>query len=100
VAQTLALYKSLKGVGVRVEITPEGVKVDAEALWALVATAVERGASGKLPAVVMSGVELLNVHSAGGVEMYIFRAEGAHYYFTVKTERARGPPVERKAADK
>jgi len=30
-------------------------------------------------------VELLNVYSAGGLKMYIFRAEGAHYYFAVKT---------------
>jgi len=85
VEQTLALYKSLKEVGVRVEITPEGVKVDSEALWGLVATAVERSTPSVLPAVVMPGVELLNVHSASGVKMYIFRAEGAHYYFVVKT---------------
>jgi len=84
VEQTLALYKSLKEVGVRVEITPEGVKVDSEALWGLVATAVERGTPSVLPAVVMPGVELLKVYSTGGMRMYIFRAEGAHYYFAVK----------------
>jgi len=87
VAQTLALYKSLKEVGVPVEITPKGVKVDSEAMWALVAIAVERSVPNKLPAEVMPGVELLKVHSAGGVRMYAFRVseEGTHYYFTVKT---------------
>jgi len=85
VEQTLALYKSLKALGVPVEITPEGVKVDSEALWTLVAVTVERGTPGKLPAEVMPGVELLKVYNVGGVEMYIFRAEGLHYYFAVKT---------------
>jgi len=85
VAQALTLYKSLKALGVPVKVTPRGVKVDREAMWALVATAVERGAPSRLPAEVMPGVELLNVHSAGGVKMYIFRAEGVHYYFLVKT---------------
>jgi len=86
VAQTLASYKSLKEVGVPVEITPEGVKVDGETMWALVAVAVERGTPGKLPAEVMPGVELLKVHSAGGVRMYAFRVseEGVHFYFAVK----------------
>jgi len=83
VLQTLALYKSLKEVGVRVEITPGGVKIDGEALWSLIAVAVERSVPSVLPAEVMPGVE---VHSAGGVRMYIFRAEGVHYYFAVKTE--------------
>jgi len=84
VEQTLALYKALKEVGVRVEITPEGVKINSEAMWALVAAAVERSTPSGLPAEVMPGVELLKVHSAGGMRMYIFRAEGAHYYFAVK----------------
>jgi len=79
IEQMLALYKSLKEVGMRVEITPKGVKVDGEALWALVATALERSAPSKLPAEV--------VHSVGGLKMYIFRAEGVHYYFVVKTEQ-------------
>jgi len=35
---------------------------------------------------VVPGVELLKVYSAGGVKMYIFRAEGVHYYFAVKAE--------------
>jgi len=35
VRQTLALFKSLKALGVPVEITPKGVKVDGEALWFL-----------------------------------------------------------------
>jgi len=87
IVQTLALYKSLREVGVRVDITPEGVRVDGEAMWALATTAVERGVPGKLPAEVMPGVELLKVHSAGDMEMYIFRAEGAHYYLAVKTEQ-------------
>ena len=82
--QTLALYKSLKEVGVPVEITPKGVKVDSEAMWALVAIAVERSALSGLPVEVMPGVELLKLHSAGGTRMYIFRAEGVHYYFVVK----------------
>jgi len=86
-AQTLALYKSLREVGVPVEITPEGVRVDSEAMWALVATAVERNAPSVLPAMVMPGVELLKVYSASGVKMYIFRAEGVHYYFATKTEK-------------
>ena len=88
VGQTLALYKSLKEVGVRVEITPRGVKVDGETMWALVATAVERGVLSGVPAEVMPGVELLNVHSAGGMKMYIFRVseEGVHYYFAVRTK--------------
>jgi len=82
---TLALYKSLKELGVRVEITPKGVKVDAEVMWALVTAAVERSTPSGLPAEVMPGVELLKVYSASGMKMYIFRAEGAHYYFVVKT---------------
>jgi len=85
VEQTLALYKSLKEVGVPVEITPKGVKVDGETLWSLIAAAVERSVPSRLPAEVMPGVELLKVHSAGGLKMYIFRAEGAHYYFAAKT---------------
>jgi len=65
------LYKSLKALGVPVEITLRGVKVDSGAMWALVATAVkkavERGAPNKL-------------------KMHVFRVseEGAHYYFAVK----------------
>jgi len=88
VERTLALYKSLREVGVPVEITPRGVKVGREALWALVAAAVERSTPSVLPVEVMPGVELLNVHSAGGLKMYIFRVseEGVHYYFTVKTK--------------
>jgi len=58
--------------------------VDSEALWALVAIAVERSTPSKLPAEVMPGVELLKACSAGNVRMYIFRAEGVHYYFVVK----------------
>jgi len=85
VRQTLALYKSLKEVGVPVEITSEGVRVGREAMWALVAAAVERDTPSKLPAEVMPCVELLNVHSAGGMRLYIFRAAGDHYYFVVKT---------------
>jgi len=91
VERTLALYRSLKEVGVRVGITPKGVKVDNEALWALVAAAVEKavekGELGGLPAEVMLDVELLKVYSAGGMEMYTFRAGGLHYYFAVKTEQ-------------
>jgi len=89
IVQTLALYKSFKEVGVPVEITPEGVKVDGEALWALVAVAVERGTSSVLPAEVMPGVELLKVYNAGGMHIYAFKVseEGAHYYFAVKTGR-------------
>jgi len=87
VTQTLVLYKSLKMLGVPVEITPKGVKVDSEALWALIAVAIERGALNKLPAEVMPSVELLNVYSAGGVKIYVFRAEGVHYYFAVKTRQ-------------
>ena len=34
---------------------------------------------------MMPGVELLKVYSAGGVKMYIFRAEGDYYYLAVKT---------------
>jgi len=88
VVQTLALYKSLREVGVPVEITPRGVKIDSETMWALVATVVERNTPSGLPAEVMPGVELLKVHSAGGLKMYIFRAEGDHYYFAVKTEES------------
>jgi len=33
----------------------------------------------------MLGVELLKVYSAGGMKLYIFRAEGVYYYFAVKT---------------
>jgi len=87
VEQTLALYKSLRALGVPVEIMPEGVKVDSEALWALVAAAVERGAPSGLPAEVMPSVELLKVYSAGGMRIHAFRIseEGVHYYFVVKT---------------
>jgi len=85
VGETLALYKSLKALGVPVEITPKGVKIDSEALWSLIATAVERSVPSRLPTEVMPGVELLNVHSASGMKLYIFRAEGLHYYFAVKT---------------
>jgi len=89
IGQTLALYKSLKEVGVPVEITPKGVKVDGEAMWALVVAAVEKTIEhGKLPAEVMPGLELLNVHNVGKLRMYVFRASdgGAQYYFAVKTE--------------
>jgi len=87
VKRTLALYKSLKALGVAVEITPKGVGIDSEALWGLVATAVERGAPSALPAEVMPGVELLKVYNIGGLKMYAFRAEGVHYYFVVKAEQ-------------
>jgi len=87
VAQALTLYKSLRALGVPVEITPRGVKIDRETMWALVAVAVERDTPSVLPAEVMPGIELLKVHNAGGVEMYIFRAEGVHYYFAVKMEK-------------
>jgi len=91
VERTLALYKSLNEAGVPVEIAPRGVKVYREALWALVTMAVEkaieRGALSGLPAEVMPGVELLNVYNVGGMKLYIFRAEGAHYYFAVKMEK-------------
>jgi len=69
-----------------VEITPGGVKVGREAMWGLVAVAVERNAPSRLPAEVMPGVELLKVYNVGNMKMYIFRAEGVHYYFAVKTE--------------
>jgi len=102
VEQTIALYKSLKEAGVRVEITPRGVKVDSEALWALVAIAVERGTPGELPAEVIPGVELLKMYSVGDMKMYIFRAEGLHYYFAVKTGqewRAAGGKLSGRKAD-
>lgn len=67
------LYKSLRALGVPVEITPGSVKVDREAMWALVATTVEKGEPGGLPAEVMPGVELLKVYNAGGMKIYIFR---------------------------
>ena len=92
VTQTLALYKSLKALGVPAEITPRGIKIDGKAMWALAATAVEkaieRGALGGLPAEVMPGVELLNVYSAGGMEMYAFQLseEDTRYYLAVKTK--------------
>jgi len=89
--QTLAVYKSLKALGVPVEITPGGVKVNGEALWALMTVAVEkvveRGALRGLPVEVVPGVELLRVYNASGIKMYAFRAEGAHYYLAVKTGR-------------
>ena len=65
-----------------VEITPKGIKADGEAMWALVATAVkkmiEKDELGGLPAEIMRGIELLNIHSAGDMNMYIFRAEGVY----------------------
>lgn len=76
---TLVFYKSLRAPGVPMEVTLKGVKVDGEAMWALMATAVEkaieRGALRGLPVEVMPGMELLNVYSAGGMKMYAFRAE-------------------------
>jgi len=84
--QTLALYKSLKALGMPAEITPRGIKIDGKAMWALAATAVERSELSRLPAEVMPGIELLKVYSASNVKMYIFRTEGAHYYFAVKTK--------------
>jgi len=93
VERTLALYNSLREMGVRVEITPGGVKVDREAMWALAAAtvekAVEKGELGGLPAEVMPGIELLKVYNAGRVRMYAFRVseEGVHYYFAMKTEK-------------
>jgi len=73
VDQTLVLYKSLRALGVPMEVTPKGVKVDGEAMWALMATAVEkaveRGALRGLPMEVMPGVELLNVYNVGGMKM-------------------------------
>jgi len=56
VVQTLALYKSLREVGVPVEITPAGVKVDSEALWSLIAVDVERDTPSRLPTEVMPSV--------------------------------------------
>jgi len=85
VEETLALYKSLRALGAPVEITPRGVKVDSEALWALVAAAVERSAPSGLLAEVMPGVELLKVYNIGEMRMYAFRVEGVYYYFAVKT---------------
>jgi len=85
VRETLALYKSLKALGVPVKITPEGVRVDDEAMWALVATVVERDTPSRVPAEVMPGVELLRAYSVSSMKTYIFRAEGLHYYFAVKT---------------
>jgi len=82
--QTLALYKSLKEMGVRVEVTPKGVKINSETLWSLIAAAIERSAPSGLPAKVMPGIELLKVYDVSGMKMYIFRAENAHYYFVVK----------------
>jgi len=68
------LYKSLKALGVPVEITLRGVRVDSGAMWALVATAVkkavERGAPDKFKMRVSRVSE-----------------EGAHYYFAVKMEK-------------
>jgi len=89
VERTLALYKSLREVGVPVEITPEGVKIDGEVLWGLAAAAVERNAPSVLPAEVMPGIELLKVYNAGGMRMYVFRVseKGIHYYFAVKAGR-------------
>jgi len=87
IVQTLALYKSLKAIGVPVEITPEGVRVDSEAMWTLIAAAVERNAPSELPTEVMPSVELLKMYSVGGMKPYAFRAseEGVHFYFAVKT---------------
>jgi len=89
VERTLALYKSLKEAGVRVEVTPEGVKVDGEAMWSLVAAAVEKavekGELDGLSAEVMPGVEQLKVYNIGEVCMYAFRVDGTYYYFAVKT---------------
>jgi len=83
------LYKSLRALGVPMEVTLKGVKVDGEAMWALMVTAVEkaveRGALRGLPMEVMPGVELLNVYNVGGMKMYAFRAEGVYYPFAVKT---------------
>jgi len=72
-----------------VEITPGGVEIDGEAMWALVATAVERSTPSGTPVEVVPGVELLRVYNVGGMRMYIFRVseEGVHYYFAVKTEK-------------
>jgi len=88
VGQTLAIYKSLKALGVPVEITPKGVKVDSGAMWALVATAVESHASSGLSAEVMPNIELLKVYSAGDMKLYAFRVseEGIHYYSAVRTK--------------
>jgi len=93
VRQILALYKALKALGIPVEITPKGVKVDGEAMWSLVATAVENAAEkgalrvqeGWWQTEVIPGVELLKVYSVGGAHMYAFRVGGLHYYFAVKT---------------
>jgi len=53
IVQTLALYKSLKALRVPVKLTPRGVEVDGETIWALVVTAIERGAPGRAPTEVM-----------------------------------------------
>jgi len=91
VEQTLAFYKSLKALGVPVEIMPKGVKINSKAMWALVATAVEKaiehGGVSKWPAKVMPDVKLLKVYSIGNTRMYVFRAEDTQYYFAVKTEQ-------------
>jgi len=87
VEQTLTLYKSLKALGVRVEITPQGVRVGSEAMWALMATAAEKSTPNTLPAEVMPGVELLKVYNISGMRIYAFKVseDGVHYYFAVKT---------------
>jgi len=95
----LALYKSLRALGVPVEITPKGIRMDREAMWALIAATVERSTpSGlsvevapgvelfKLPAEVLPGVKLLNMYNANDMKLYVFHAEDVHYYFAVKTK--------------
>jgi len=98
VRQTLALYKSLKALGVPIKLMPRGIKIEAEAMWSLLAAVVEKaiekgavklvqGSDGHIkPAEVSPGIELLNVYCAGDMCMYAFRAfeKGVHYYFAVK----------------
>jgi len=98
VVQTLALYKSLKALGVPVELTPKGVRVDSKAMWAIVAAAVKRAIEKAALSVrevngyaklveFMPGVELASIYNAGGSNMYIFRVfeDDAYYYLAVKT---------------
>jgi len=82
--ESLRLYKALQALGIPAEITPDGVRLNGDALWTLLAIAVD-GISP--PAEVVPGVTLANRHSVDGRTLYTFLYEnekGVGIRFVVK----------------
>jgi len=71
-SESLRLYKALQALGIPVEITPDGVRLNGDALWTLLTIAVD-GVSP--PAEVVPGVTLANKHNVDGRTLYTFLYE-------------------------